>query len=86
MWNITTLLNITDQNKGKLTDGRKCFLVKQWATKSEMKDGERTSYLAWNHLRLSYSDILEEYIKQIGQMSEHAFFASWNYGQYKKSK
>ena len=59
--------------------------MKQWATKSEMKDGERMSYLAWNHLRLSYSDILEEYIKQIGQMSEHAFFASWNYGQYKKS-
>ena len=51
-----------------------------------MKDGERMSYLAWNHLRLSYSDILEEYIKQIAQMSEHAFFASWNYGQYKKSK
>ena len=53
--------------------------MKQWATKSEMKDGERMSYLAWNHLRLSYSDILEEYIKQIGKMSEHAFFASWNY-------
>ena len=77
---------ITDQNKGKLRDSRKCFLVKQWATKSEMKDGERMSYLAWNHLKLSYSDILEEYIKQIGQMSEHAFFASWNYGQYKNSK
>ena len=28
---------ITDQNKGKLADGRKCFLVKQWATKSEIK-------------------------------------------------
>ena len=60
---------ITDQNKGKLRDSRKCFLVKQWATKSEMKDGERMSYMVWNHLRLSYSDILEEYIKQIGTMA-----------------
>ena len=67
-----------------MKDGTKHFLVKQWATKSEIKDGERTSYLARNHLRLSFSDILEEYMKQIGQMSEHAFFASWNYGQYKK--
>ena len=60
--------------------------MKQWSTKSEVKTGERSSYLAWDHFRLSYSDILELYIKQIGEMSEHAFFASWNYVQYKQSK
>ena len=84
--NLQTMQYIKTENKGKMKDCRKCFLVKQWATKSEIKDGVRTSYLAWHYLKLSYSDILEMYLKQLSEMSEHAFFASWNYVQYKQSK
>ena len=50
---------IKKYNKCKMKDCRKWFLVKQWSTKSESKNGERSSYLAWDHLRLSFSDILD---------------------------
>ena len=61
-------------------------MVKQWETKSEIKNGERISYLAWKHLRLSFDDILDLYVNQLSEMSEHSFFASWNYVQYKQCK
>ena len=64
---------IKKYNKCKMKDCRKWFLVKQWSTKSESQNGERSSYLAWDHLRLSFSDILDLYIKQIHGMSQHAF-------------
>ena len=40
----------------------------------------------WKHLRLSFDDILHLYLKQLSEMSEHSFFASCNYVQYKNCK
>ena len=40
---------------------------------SEIKNGERSSYLAWKHLRLSFDDILDLYVNQLSEMSEHSF-------------
>ena len=77
---------LIQQNKAKLQDKCKRFFVKQWTTKNEMKNGERSSYLAWDHLRLSFKGILDLYLKLLADMSEHTFFASWNYVQYKKCK
>ena len=34
-------------NKGKMKDKCQQFLVKQWETRSEIKNGERSSYLVW---------------------------------------
>ena len=77
---------LIQQNKAKLQDKHKRFLVKQWTTKYEMKNGERSSYLAWDCLRLSFKGILDLYLKLLADMSEHTFFASRNYVQYKKCK
>ena len=64
----------------------KQFLVKQWETKSEITNGERISYLAWKHLRLSFDDILDLHVNQLSEMSENTFFTFWNYVQYKQCK
>ena len=77
---------LTQLNKSKMKDKHKHFLVKQWSTKSEIKYGERSSYLAWEHLQLSFDTILDLYLKHLSEMSEHTFFASSNYVQYKNSK
>ena len=77
---------LLQQNKIKLKGKHKRFLVKQWATKSEIKNGERSNYLAWDHLQLSFENILDLYLNQLSEMSEHIFFASWNYVQYRNCK
>ena len=55
---------LLQQNKDKLKDNWKWFLVKQWAIKTQIKNEERSSYLAWDHLWLSsYEQILDLYLK-----------------------
>ena len=40
----------------------------------------------WKHLHLDFQGLLDLYIDQLCCMSEHSFYATWNYIQYKKCK
>ena len=62
-------------------------MVKVWVTKTkEVSEGVKQSYLHWNHERLNYEGLLKLYCKQIKDMAEHTFRATWNYCQYKTAK
>ena len=62
-------------------------MVKVCGTKTkEVSEGVKQSYLHWNHERLNYEGLLKLYCKQMKDMAEHTFMATWNYWQYKKSK
>ena len=71
-------------NADLLPDTRKRFLVKQWENKRERIPGTGTykSYMHWRHDRLSYSELLDQYVKSVEKMSSHSFFAAWNFHQY----
>ena len=75
-----------EANTSKLDDQRKHFLVKEWITKTKETNGATQSYLHWKVHHFSYSDLINMYVKHIAHMSEHTFFASWNYVQFKKCK
>ena len=77
IFNKEMLLNISK---------RKIFLVKQWKNKSCTKEGVVQTYLHWNFHRLSYSHLLNMYIMQLWEMSEHTFCAMCSYCQYKRAK
>ena len=74
------------QNSQKMKDCRKRFLVKQWGNKSQMKNGERQTFMHWKHLHLDYQGQLDVYINQLSGMAEHSFYATWNYIQHKRCK
>ena len=73
-------------NESKIGDKRKRFMVKVWVTKTKVKDGAQQSYLHWNYERCNYTELLALYLKQLGEMAEHTFQATWNYCQYKRAK
>ena len=73
-------------NATRMKDKRKRFMVKVWVTKTKMNEGVKQSYLHWNHERLNYEGLLDLYCKQLENMAEHTFMATWNYCQYKKAK
>ena len=57
----------------------KKFLVKQWQNKSHTKESVAQTCLHWKCYRLSYLHLLNMYIIQLQEMSEHTFYATWNY-------
>ena len=77
---------LVNSNASKLQDNRKCFLVKQWVTKTRKFEGATQSYLHWNIDWLSYSGLIDLYISHLDYMAEHTFMASRNYCQFKKAK
>ena len=78
---------IEQLNASRMADKRKRFMVKVWVTKTkEVSEGVKQSYLHWNHERLNYERLLKLYCKQMKDMAEHTFMATWNYCQYKKAK
>ena len=74
------------QNIDRMKDCRKQFLVKQWENKSKIKNDDHQTYMHWKYLHLDYHGLLDLYIDQLCSMSEHSFYATWNYIQYKKCK
>ena len=36
----------------------------------------------WNHVRLTFRELLDTYVEMLEDMSSHSFFASWNFHQY----
>ena len=75
-----------EANASKLDDQRKHFLVKEWITKTKENNGATQSYLYWKVHHCSYSDLINMYVRHVAHMSEHTFFASWNYVQFKKCR
>lgn len=73
-------------NEDKLQDNHKRFMVKQWVNKTRRRNDVLQTYLHWNFLRMSYSELLDLYIDELELMSEHVLFATWNYCQYKMAK
>ena len=71
-------------NSNKLEDPRECFLIKQWANKKERIPGTEKyrTYMHWNHVRLTFRELLDTYVEMLEDMSSHSFFASWNFHQY----
>ena len=62
-----------------MKDCRKRFLVKQWENQSQMKNGERQTFMHWKHLHLNFQGLLDLYINRLSAMAEHSFYATWNY-------
>ena len=71
-------------NSNKLEDPRECFLIKQWANKKERIPGTEKyrTYMHWNHVGLTFRELLDTYVEMLEDMSSHSFFASWNFHQY----
>ena len=71
-------------NSNKLEDPRERFLIKQWANKKERIPGTEKyrTYMHWNHVRLTFRELLDTYVEMLEDMSSHSFFASWNFHQY----
>ena len=63
-----------EANASKLDDQRKCFLVKEWITKTKETNGATQSYLHWKVHHCSYSDLINMYVKHVAHMNEHTFF------------
>ena len=60
--------------------------MKQWENKTQIKKGERQTFMHWKHLRVNYEGLLDLYRSQLKDMGEHALYATWNYVQYKQCK
>ena len=73
-------------NQDKITDNRKTFLVKQWITKTEHKNGNIVSFLHWKFECCNYLGLVDLLMKEASSMAEHSFMASWNYWKYKLAK
>ena len=79
--------SILEKNASKVCDRSKCFLVKQWVTKTVCKeDGNAQSFLHWKFERCNYEELVNLLIKQMEVMTEHSFMASWNYVQYREAR
>ena len=50
-------------------------MVKLWVTKTKVKVGAQQSYLHWKYQRCNYTELVELYLKQLGEMAEHTFQA-----------
>ena len=77
---------LLDINSNKLSDKRKCFMVKIWITKAERKERRVQSFLDWKFERCSYVDLINLLTNHVKSMAEHSFMASWNYWQYKLAR
>ena len=77
-----------EMNKGKLSDKRKRFMVKQWENKKDKigKSDKYKTFMHWSHPRFTYKGLIEYYIQLLENMGRHSFFASWNYHHYLQCK
>ena len=75
-------LKLVNINDDLMEDERKKFLIKKWVTKRERVGDKYRSYMHWNHDRLTYKELLEQYVKDLRPMAAHCFFAAWNFHQY----
>ena len=80
------LQQILESNADKLSDNRKCFLIKQWVTKTERKEGATQSFLHWTFEKCTYEELAHLLTGSLNSMAIHSFNASWQYCQYKEAK
>ena len=77
-------MRLKEENSNLLNENRTKYLVKQWETKREKipATGKYRSFMHWRHDRLSNADLLNRYVNELRKMSQHSFFAAWNFHQY----
>ena len=77
---------ILESNADKFSDNRKRFLIKQWVTQTERKEGATQSFLHWTFEKCTYEELAHLLTSSQNYMAIHSFNASWQYCQYKEAK
>ena len=69
------LQQILESNADKLSDNRKRFLIKQWVTKTERKEGATQSFLHWTFEKCTYEELAHWQSKFYGYTIIQCFLA-----------